>query len=161
MSAAARPPEGGEGGLGIPEGFRVIERPRQTFMSLVGPTYIKQTSPEATPILGLRAEEKHLNMRGIVHGGMLVSFADSALASALNHARQVPLSLVTVSLTTDFVDAARLGDWIEAHVDVQKVGVRMAFANCYLQVGTKRILRASGVFAVVRSAVEPPPRLDG
>jgi acyl-coenzyme A thioesterase PaaI-like protein len=61
--------------------------------------------------------------------------------------------MVTVSLTTDFADVARAGDWLEAHVDIQKVGSRMAFANCYLWVGERRILRASGVFALV-----PPAR---
>ncbi len=145
----------------VPEGFALIERNKPGFMALCGPTYLKR--PEGgSPILALRVEEKHLNMRGIVHGGMLVTLADSALATGLHYVRQVPLSLVTVSLTTDFVESANLGDWIEAHVDVQRVGARMAFANCYLHVGEKRILRASGVFAVVKSAAPPPQeRFDG
>lgn len=42
---------------------------------------------------------------------------------------------------------AHPGDWVEAHVDVQRIGSRLAFANCYLMVGERRILRASGVFA--------------
>ena len=60
-------------------------------------------------------------------------------------------SFVTVNLSTDFLDAARPGDWVEAHVEVQKMGKRMAFANCFLQVGARRILRASGVFAVMNA----------
>ena len=40
----------------------------------------------------------------------------------------------------------RIGDWIEAHVDIQKSGSRLAFANAYLVVGSERILRASAVF---------------
>jgi acyl-coenzyme A thioesterase PaaI-like protein len=59
------------------------------------------------------------------------------------------VSFVTVNLSTDFVAAAHPGDWVEAHIDIQRVGKRMAFANCYLQVGEERILRASGVFAVM------------
>ncbi len=146
----------------VPEGFALIERPKPGFMALCGPTYIRHPGGGASPILALRVEEKHLNMRGIVHGGLLVTLADSALATGLHYVRKVPLSLVTVSLTTDFVETANLGDWIEAHVDVQRVGARMAFANCYLHVGEKRILRASGVFAVVKSAAPPPQeRFDG
>jgi acyl-coenzyme A thioesterase 13 len=34
-----------------------------------------------------------------------------------------------------------------AHVDVHKVGGRLAFANCYLKVGDERIVHASAVFA--------------
>jgi acyl-coenzyme A thioesterase 13 len=40
-----------------------------------------------------------------------------------------------------------VGDWIEAHVDVHKVGGRMAFANCYIVRDGERIVHASGVFA--------------
>jgi len=41
---------------------------------------------------------------------------------------------------------------VEVRVDVQKVGKRLAFANCQLWVGEKRILRASGVFSRVAPA---------
>ena len=134
----------------VPEGFRAIHR-GGPFLTALGPLYVK-TSGE-TPVIGLRVEEKHLNMRGIAHGGMLVTLADSALGIALASSRTPPQPMVTVNLSTDFADAARVGDWIEARVDIQKVGARLAFANCYLVVGTRRILRASGVFALV-----PPAR---
>ena len=57
--------------------------------------------------------------------------------------------MVTASLTIDYAGSAKLGDWIEVTTDIQKVGKRMAFANCYFSVGEKRIVRASGVFGVV------------
>lgn len=38
---------------------------------------------------------------------------------------------------------------MEARVDIQKIGKRLAFANCHLWVGERRILRASGIFAHV------------
>jgi uncharacterized protein (TIGR00369 family) len=134
----------------VPEGFQLIER-GGPFLTALGPLYVN-TSGE-TPVIGLRVEEKHLNTRGIAHGGMLVTLADSALGIALYRSRTPRQPMVTVHLSTDFADAARAGDWIEAHVDIQKVGARLAFANCYLVVGTRRILRASGVFALV-----PPAR---
>jgi len=57
--------------------------------------------------------------------------------------------IVTASLTIDYVGAAKLGEWIEIETDVQKVGRKMAFANCYFIVNSQRIARASGVFTVV------------
>ena len=54
--------------------------------------------------------------------------------------------LTTTNLTLDYVGAVNLGDWLESHVDVQRVGGRTAFANCYLMVGDKRLARASAVF---------------
>jgi len=67
---------------------------------------------------------------------------------------------VTVSMTSKFIEAARLGDWIEAHVEVERVGTRMAFANSTLTVGERRILHASAVFALVKSAPGRMPDLD-
>jgi len=57
--------------------------------------------------------------------------------------------MVTASLNIDYAGSAKLGDWIEISVDVQKVGRSMAFANCYFYVDSKRIARASAVFNVI------------
>ncbi len=134
----------------VPEGWEPLGR-GGPFLRLFGPAYAKGAG--SSRLIGLRVEEKHLNTGGIAHGGMLVTLADSALGIVLAGCMPSPRPMVTVSLTTDFADVARLGDWLEARVDVQKIGSRLAFANCYLLVGERRILRASGVFAVV-----PPSR---
>lgn len=131
------------------EGFLPVES-TGPFMATLGPLYYRPV--EGGVIIALRIAEKHLNRRGIAHGGMLVTLADSAMGMNLARAREPRLWTVTTSLSTEFVDAARRGDWVEAHVDILKLGRRLAYANCYLIVGAKRILRASGVFAVVRPA---------
>lgn len=84
-----------------------------------------------------------------------MTLADSGLGYAVNHVRGGPLAVVTASLSTDFIGIAHLGDWIECHVDIDRIGARMAFASCHLKVGERKILRASGVFAIVKP-VEPP-----
>lgn len=131
----------------VPQGFTRLRRGSSPFLSSLGPLYAKKEG--AGVVLGLRIEGKHLNTRGVAHGGMLVTLADSALGIVIAMARTPPLPMVTVNLTTDFADAARAGDWVEARVDIQKIGRRLAFANCHLWVGDKRILRASGIFAHV------------
>ena len=60
--------------------------------------------------------------------------------------KQVPL--ITASLSIDYAGAAREGDWVEINTDVQKVGRKMASANCYFTVESKRIARASAVFSL-------------
>jgi acyl-coenzyme A thioesterase PaaI-like protein len=82
---------------------------------------------------------------------MLATQADCALSIGMSLACDGKQSFVTVNLTTDFVDAAHPGDWVEGQIDIQRITKRFGFANCYLQVGEKRILRASGVFAVMRA----------
>lgn len=139
----------------VPEGFKALRRGSSPFLSSLGPLYAKREG-EAT-VIGLRIEEKHLNTRGVAHGGMLVTLADSALGIVIAMSRTPPQPMVTVNLTTDFADVARAGDWVEARVDVQKIGKRLAFANCHLWVGEKRILRASGIFAHVAPAGREGP----
>ena len=80
-----------------------------------------------------------------------VSDADIALGYSALVAENEPPPLITASLTIDYAGAARLGDWIEIHSDIQKVGRTMAFANCYFLVDDKRIARASAVFSVARA----------
>jgi len=144
----------------IPEGFKPINR-LAAFMALLGPIYVKSVGK--SHIVALRIEEKHLNIAGIAHGGMLVTLADSALGINLSYHDEPPRRLVTVNLSTDFLQPAKLGDWIEAHVTVQRMGIHLAFASCNLMCGTKHVLRASGVFAVLQagSTIPSKERFDG
>lgn len=129
----------------IPEAFEPIFR-SSPYLDLLGPIYNKKT--ESGLVIGLRAERKHCNARDLVHGGVLSSLADIALGYNAAFAGKEPVPMVTASLNIDYAGFAALGDWIEIEVDVQKVGKRMAFANCYFFVDSKRIARASGVFTV-------------
>ncbi|MEL7044134.1 MAG: PaaI family thioesterase [Pseudomonadota bacterium] len=132
----------------LPEGFEPIFR-SSPYLELLGPIYNKKTREGL--VLGIRAEEKHCNARGTVHGGVFSSLADVALGYSAAFRGEDPVLMVTASLTIDYAGAASLGDWIEIHTDVQKVGSTLAFANCYFLVKERRIVRASGVFAVART----------
>lgn len=129
-----------------PEGFEPIFR-SSPYLDLLGPIYNKLTQHGLN--IGLRAESKHCNARGLVHGGVFSSLADVALGYNAAFIGEEPVPMVTASLTIDYAGSAKPGDWIEIEVDVQKVGRRMAFANCYFLVDQKRIARASGVFNVI------------
>jgi uncharacterized protein (TIGR00369 family) len=137
----------------VPDGFEPVLR-GSPFVQLIGPIFHKKTD-DGRHIVGVRIEERHTNIKGIAHGGMLVTLADSALGIAIALENSDRTAMVTVNLSTDFVEAAYPGDWVEAHVDLQRIGGRLAFANCYLKVAEKRILRASGVFAAASSSKKP------
>jgi len=133
----------------IPEGWHRIER-LSPFNALVGPLYERRDG-EAVSI-GLAIEAKHTNSRGICHGGVLATLADLALGYAMlaksgESGGQRQGSFVTAHLAVDYAGAARAGDWIESKVEIQRVGARLAFANCYLVVDEKPIVRASAIFA--------------
>ena len=90
-------------------------------------------------------------------GGKGANLGDVALGYAAESSVDPPVRLITVSVSTDFAGSARLGDWVEARGDVQRVGGRMAFANAYLHVSDRRVTRASAVFARadVKEGVRP------
>ena len=135
----------------IPAGFGPLFR-SSPVIDLIGPVYSKGEGAEL--VLGLRVEQKHCNMRGALHGGILATLADIALGYAIAFSTKPPTGLVTANLTLDFAGTAKIGDWLEARVDIQKKGNRLAFANCYLSVGEQRIVRASAVFVVAGELAE-------
>lgn len=130
----------------IPEGFEPIFR-SSPYLELLGPIYNRLS--DDCLVIGLHVEKKHCNARGMVHGGVFSSLADIALGYNAAFQGKEPVPMVTASLTIDYAGSAKLGDWIEIEVDVQKVGGTMAFANCYFIVSGRRVARASAVFNVV------------
>lgn len=138
-------------------GYKLIKR-GGPFLTGLGPLYYRQD--DKLTIIAIKVEERHLNTRGIVHGGMLMTLADSALGIALSMTSTPPQPMVTVNMATDFFHPVRQGDWLEARVEVERVGSRLAYATCYLYVGEQRILRATGVFAKVAPA-KPKESFEG
>ena len=128
----------------IPEGWRAIER-LSPFNSLVGPLYERGDRENLS--IGLRIETKHTNSRGICHGGVLATLADLALGYAMQARGENAANFVTVHLSLDYAGAAKVGDWIESVIEIQRIGARLAFANCYLLSSGERIVRASAIFA--------------
>jgi acyl-coenzyme A thioesterase 13 len=131
--------------MDIPPEFRPLFR-KSPVLDLIGPLYCRGEGVDLT--IGLRVEEKHCNARGTVHGGILATLADVALGYTMAFSSTPPANLITANLTLDFAATAKIGDWLEARVDVQKRGSRLSFANCYISVNEQRIVRASAVFLV-------------
>lgn len=132
--------------MDIPTGYEPLFR-TSPFLDLLGPFYYRKEN-EAL-IIGLYVEDKHTNARGAAHGGLLMTLSDIAIGYATAYSSDPPLQMVTTGLSVDFAGAAKVGDWVEARVDVQKTGRRLAFANAFLHVGQERIVRASATFLVL------------
>ena len=149
-----------------PAGFEPIFR-SSPFLDLAGPLFYRKEPDGKGFVLGMRILPKHANARGGAHGGLLLTLIDIALGYSAAFSQEPPAILSTASVTADFVGGAKVGDWVEAHVDVQKVGGRLAFANCFLVVvdegggsgGGERIVRASAVYA--RSSGALPDQQNG
>ena len=76
----------------------------------VGPVF--EQGGKGARRFGFRVDARHLNMRGVIHGGMLMTFADAALGQAAwdacDHA-----ACVTLNMQSQFLAPAREGDLVE------------------------------------------------
>jgi acyl-coenzyme A thioesterase PaaI-like protein len=141
--------------LNIPDGFKLhpMSETAEKFLTMLGPWYFKNElyeNGQTEKIFGIFIEDKHTNIWGSAHGGMLISMADSALGYNLSRATDPPQKLVTVHFNADFVASPKPGDWVHTEVKIHKIGAKMSFADCYLKVADKLILRTSGVFTVLQ-----------
>jgi uncharacterized protein (TIGR00369 family) len=142
--------EGQDGKIDVPEGFEPLFR-SSPFLDLIGPLFYRKEGDGF--VVGLRVLPKHANARGAAHGGLLLTMADVALGYRTAFSQTPPAALTTINISADFTAAARVGDWVEVHVDIQRIGERLAFANAYLTVEHNRIARASAVFARGRGSL--------
>ena len=75
-------------------------------------------------VVDLVVEDRHLNDRGIAHGGALFSLADVALAVAANPPGQVAL---VPTATVHFIRPARLGARLRATATVEHSGRTLGY----------------------------------
>lgn len=90
------------------------------FEQIAGPFYEK-IDEDGEVISAFRAEQRHMNGAGFMHGGCLMTFADSALFSIAGPALGGGHG-VTMHLAGDFLDPARNGQLIEARGEVVRAG---------------------------------------
>jgi acyl-coenzyme A thioesterase 13 len=130
--------------MDVPKGFVPVEN-QGTVLEHIGPIHLREGGEL---VLGLRADERHVNHRGSIQGGLLSTFADFALGRAIEADADDDRDRATVSLTVDFLKPARPGNWIESHTRVDRVGGTLSFADCSLTVEGTEIVRARAVWIV-------------
>ncbi len=119
---------------------------RGGFEQLVGPLWYKRFDDGWR--YGLRAEERHANPNGLIHGGMLVTLVDHTLGAAVFHAiGKRPCA--TISLNCDFVAGTKPGAWIEASARITRQGRSLVFVRGELTAGATTVLTADGVWKVL------------
>ncbi|HTQ13526.1 MAG TPA: PaaI family thioesterase [Rhizomicrobium sp.] len=93
------------------------------------------------------AEDKHMNGAGTIHGGMLMSFADTAMSRTTRIATGAG-GVSTVALNCDFVAAGKLGEVIEARVRITRQTRTMVFLSAELKAGGRTLLVATGLWKI-------------
>jgi uncharacterized protein (TIGR00369 family) len=134
-----------------PPGYEPWHQP-SPFITHIGPLW--RCERDGALVTAFRVLPHHANRRGWMHGGAVLAVVDVALGRAGEHATGRTVGLVTVSITHDYLGAARLGDWIEIVCDSVRVGRSLAHMSCSLRRGDEVIGRARGIYQV-RPPVAP------
>ncbi|WP_174299532.1 PaaI family thioesterase [Caulobacter sp. S45] len=117
------------------------------FEVLTGPFYSRVIDGE--PRCAFRAEARHMNSFGAMHGGCMMTFADFALFSLSQRARGGSQG-VTVNLSGDFLGPGHAGEWIEARGEVTRAGQSLTFVRGLLTADGRPMLSFSGVIKAVK-----------
>jgi acyl-coenzyme A thioesterase PaaI-like protein len=119
------------------------------FLDHGGPYYLGP-AVDGVRVVGLRIVPHHINYQDAAHGGVISTFADVALSHAIYDAERPRLALSTVTLTVNYLLGAKLGDWLEARVWIDRLGGRTAYTSGGIWRGEEQIATMSGVFAFRR-----------
>ena len=105
-------------------------------------------------IIGLYVREPHTNSRGMLHGGLIAALADNAMGMSCSIAmqaegREIEKKPVTVSMATDFIGVAKLGQWVAFDTQYVKTGKTLCFAQAFVTADGEIIARADARFRVL------------
>ncbi len=97
----------------------------------------------------LKVKPEHLNHGGIVHGGVLASLCDIALAASLTNSLQKDEWCVTAELSIYFLSPAFPTDMLFVYGKLIRRGNTLAFVEGGVETKDKRkIVRAHGIWVI-------------
>jgi acyl-coenzyme A thioesterase PaaI-like protein len=113
------------------------------FIGLVGPLWTRQDGDQH--LYAFMALPKHHNRRGVVQGGMLMTFADRTMGMTCWYANERQPQ-ATIQLDVHFIDAVQIGEFVEAKCRVVRRTRALVFMAAELVVGTRLVATANGVW---------------
>ena len=118
------------------------------FVHLVGPFW--QRIVDGVQQYALITEDKHHNRRGLVQGGVLMTFADRSCGMTARFVSGRP-TLATVQMDTHFVEAGKIGETLMSKPRVLRATRSLIFISTEVTVDKRCIAMASGVFKILKS----------
>jgi len=123
--------------------------PAKDYPAMIGP-FLARRAGEGWEY-GFVPEQRHLNIGGVVHGGMLMSFVDDVLGMTVwEAAGRKPVT--TVQLNNHFISPGRLGELIIGRGEVLRATRSVVFIRGTLMQGDKTLTHADGVWKILGSA---------
>jgi uncharacterized protein (TIGR00369 family) len=117
------------------------------FEDLCGPFYFREEN--GAVVSAFRADARHLNGAGFLHGGMLMAFADFSLF-AIGWRKLQGFDAVTVSLNGDFLAPIRPEVIVTSTGDIVKDGRSLLFVRGVLDATGSAAVSFSGIIKKIR-----------
>jgi len=127
------------------DGWTILET--TGFLHLIGPLWERKVDGHHE--FALATEDKHHNRRGMVQGGVMMTFADRTCGMAARYVSGKEY-LATVQLDTHFVEAGKIGDVLTSRPRVVRATRSLIFMSTEVSVGDRIVATAHGVFKMVR-----------
>jgi uncharacterized protein (TIGR00369 family) len=103
-------------------------------------------------VLKMQVSREQLNPLGLLHGGVMLAAMDVLLVDAAQLADPQHRAFVTVSMSVEFMHAARSGDWLEYRPQVEKIGGSLAFMTGRILRDDSSLTRVSAVLKALENA---------
>jgi uncharacterized protein (TIGR00369 family) len=139
-------PSGAE--IVAPQGF--VHVLRAPFVNHVGPLFQAVENAPGEITLGLNVETVHTNTMGFMHGGMIATICDSAMARAAVF--KLNRRTVTLRMGMEYFDPVKKGDWLTAFARLVDHDEEVAQTECLVSVNGEVRARGTGVFRLLRAA---------
>ena len=123
--------------------------PLSPFVMLNGPIYARLIEPDDLE-LGFSVQEKNTNLSGICHGAVLMGLLDSVMGACILYRLSPEYSVVTLSLSTNFLCPARIGDFLVGHATIDGHSKSHVFVTGSLKGPGGVLATATGNFSKVK-----------
>ena len=127
-------------------GWAIVET--TGFLQLIGPLWQRVVNGEHE--YALVAQDKHHNRRGLVQGGVIMTFADRACGMTARYVSGRP-TLATIQLDTHFVESGKIGEILLSKPRVVRATRSLIFISTEVTVDKRCIAMASGVFKILKN----------
>ena len=127
-------------------GWTIVET--SGFLSLVGPLWQRVVNGEHE--YAILAQDKHHNRRGMVQGGVMMTFADRTCGMTARYETGKQY-MATVQLDTHFVEAGKIGETLISRPRVVRATRSLIFLSTEVTVDKRVIAMANGVFKILRT----------
>jgi acyl-coenzyme A thioesterase PaaI-like protein len=118
------------------------------FLNLVGPLWERIVNGEHE--YAIVAQDKHHNRRGLVQGGLLMTFADRSCGMTARYVSGRP-TLATVQMDTHFVDSGKIGDILISRPRVVRLTRSLIFMTTEVTANERCLVTATGVFKILKN----------